>query len=204
MIQNMKKTIIALALLTTLQAGFAQERLSSQEALDYAAIVGADVKQLQGTPIPSHVDLKQPVVLRDGEFGGMVLPEATLSLESLAKAGDSITPVGQLWLLRLAPMSDGVAISGDKLRLATVEHDGETYRVPQCALAVRRTASGGMELLVFGKDKEPLLKVALKQVVAKQDVPLDMAADRESDSAEITLKILGKYEAKFKVTQSDL
>jgi len=69
---------------------------------------------------------------------------------------------------------------------------------------VRRTASGGMELLVFGKDKEPLLKVALKQVVAKQDVPLDMAADRESDSAEITLKILGKYEAKFKVTQSDL
>ncbi|MGO8677314.1 MAG: hypothetical protein ACLQVX_15765 [Limisphaerales bacterium] len=197
----MKKTIIALALITTSQLGFAQERLSRQEALDYAAVVGADVKQLQGTPIPSSVDLKQPVVLRDGEFGGMVLPEAKLSLETLAKAGDKITPIGQLWLLRLTPMSDGVAISGDKLRVATIEHDGETYKVPQCALGVRRTASGAMELLVFGKDKEPLLKLALKEVEAKQDAALDMDADRQSDSAEITLKVLGKYAAKFKVTE---
>jgi len=200
----MKNTIIALTFITTLQLGFAQERLSSQEALAYAAIVGTDVKQLKGTPIPSNVDLKRPVVLRDGEFGGMVLPETTLSLENLAKAGDNLTPVGQLWLLRLAPMNDGVAISGDRLRVATVEYDGETYKVPQCALGVRRTASGGMELLIFGKGKEPLLKVALKQVMAKQDAPLDLVTDRDSDSAEITLKILGKYEAKFRVTESDL
>lgn len=200
----MKQTIIALTLLTTLQLGVAQERLSRDEALKYSALVGADVKQLQGTPIPSSVDLKQPVALRDGEFGGMVLPEAKLTLETLAKAGDKITPIGQLWLLRLAPMSDGQPISKDKLRLATIQHDGETYTLPQCALGVQRTSSGAMELLVFGKDKQPLLKVPLKQVEAKQDLPLDMDADRESDSAEITLKILGKYEAKFKVTQSDL
>lgn len=200
----MKKTIIALTLITTLQLGHAQDRLSHSEALDYAAIVGTDLKQLRETPIPSSVDLTQPVVLRDGEFGGMVLPEATLSLENLAKAGDGITPIGQLWLLRLVPMSNGEAIPGDKLRLATIKHDNETYRVPQCALGVRRTDSGGMELLVFGKDKEPLFKVALKQVEVKQGVPLDMDADRESDSGELTLKILGKYEAKFKVTESQL
>jgi hypothetical protein len=200
----MKQTIVALTLLTSLQFGLAQERISREEALKYAAVLGTDLKQLQGTPIPSSVDLKQPVALRDGEFAGMVLPEAKLTLETLAKAGDKITPLGQLWLLRLAPMSDGQAIPKDKLRIATIERDGETFSLPQCALGVRRTSSGAMELLIFGKDKEPLLKVAIKEIDIKQDVPLDMDADRESESAQITLKILGKYEAKFKVTSSDL
>jgi hypothetical protein len=200
----MKQTIIAFTLLATLQLGVAQERLSRDEALKYAAIVGADAKQLQGTPIPTSVDLKQPVAARDGEFAGMVLPEAKLSLDTLAKADDKIAPLGQLWLLRLAPMSEGVVISSDKLRLATIQHEGETYTVPQCALGVRRTHSGGLELLVFGKDQEPLIKTALKEIDEKQNAPLDFEADRQSDSAEITLKILGKYQAKFKVTESVL
>jgi len=200
----MKHTIIALTLLTTLQLGLAQERVSREEALKYAAIVGADLKQLQETPIPSSVDLKQPVAMKDGEFGGLLLPETTLTPETLAKAGDKIIPVGQLWLLRLAPMTDGAAVAKDKLRLATIQRGGETYTLPQCVLGVQRTSSCGLELLVFGKDKAPLLKAALKPLDVKQAAPLDIDADRESDCAEITVKILGKYQAKFKVTQSEL
>jgi hypothetical protein len=101
-------------------------------------------------------------------------------------------------------MREGAAITKDKLRLATIQHEGETYTVPQCALGVRRTGSGGLELLIFGKDKEPLIKAALKPIDAKQDAPLDFEADRQSDCAEITLKILGKYQAKFKVTEIEL
>jgi hypothetical protein len=133
----------------------------------------------------------------------MLLPETKLSLETLAKATDKVAPLGQLWLLRVVPMSAGQPVPKEKLRLATIEHEGEKYTLPQCALGVRKASSGGLDLLIFGKDKEPLLKVALTQVDAKQESPLDMDADRESDSAQITLKILGRYQAKFKVTQGE-
>jgi hypothetical protein len=199
----MKLATAAVCLLTTLQLGVAQERVPREEALKAAALISADPKQMQGTPIPSNVDLKQPVAMRDGEFAGMVLPEAKLSLDAFTQAGDKIVPVGQLWLLRLAPVVDGAAVPKEKLRLATIEHDGETHTLPQCTLGARKTSSGGLELLIFGKSKEPLLKVALKTIDAKQDMPLDMDADRGSESAEVTLKILGKYEAKFKVTQAE-
>ena len=202
--KNMKQTIIALTLITMVQCAVAQERLSREEALKYAAVVGLNAKQLQGTPIPSNVDLKQPVAIRDGEFAGMVLPEAKLTAEALSQAGDKVIPIGQLWLLRVAPVRDGEAVSKDKLRLATIEHEGESYTLPQCALGVQRNSSGKLELLVFGKEKEPLLKVALKSIEVKQELPLDLDADRDNDAAEVTLKILGKYEAKFKVTQSDV
>jgi hypothetical protein len=55
-------------------------------------------------------------------------------------------------------MVDSSGIPGDKLRLVTVKHEGEEYTVPQCALGVRRTSAGTLELLVFGKGKEPVVQ----------------------------------------------
>jgi hypothetical protein len=198
----MKQTIVVLTLLIGFSLAQAQERLSREEALRLAKLVGADTQQLQGTPIPSSVDLEQPVVVRDGEMGGMVLPEAKLSAEELTKAGDKIVAIGQLWLRGLTLMHDGEGVAEAKLRMAKVKtRDGEEFKAPQCALGVKKNATGDLELLVFGKDKEPLLKVALKKIDAKQESPLEVDAERGSDSAQVTLKILGKYEAKFKVTE---
>ena len=102
-------------------------------------------------------------------------------------------------------MHNGEAVSESKLRIATVKTpEGDELKVPQCALGVRRLAGGELELLVFGKDKEPLFKVALKRIDAKQETPLEMDAERGDESAQVSLKILGKYEAKFKVTQPEL
>jgi hypothetical protein len=201
----MKQILITLTLISGLQLASAQERLSHETALRYAKLAGADTQQLQGTPIPTTVDLSQPVAMRDGEFGGMVLPQAKLTPEMLAKADDKVLPIGQLWLLRLAPMSGGEAVAKDKLRVATVKTpDGEEVKSPQCTLGVKRNSTGALELLVFGKDKEPLLKVSLKAIDTKQESPLELDAERESESAQVSLKILGKYEAKFKVTELEL
>ena len=65
----------------------------------------------------------------------------------------------------------------------------------------QRNSSGALELLVFGKDQEPVVKVPLKTMDAKQDVPIDLSAERESDSGKVTLNILGKYTATVSVTQ---
>jgi hypothetical protein len=200
----MKRIVLTLTLtlLAGLQLASAQERLSREDALRYAKLAGADTQQLKDTPIPTSVDLTQPVAMRDGEFGGMVLPQAKLSAETIAKTGEKPVAIGQLWLLGLTPMHNGEGVAEDKLRIATVKTpEGDEIKVPQCALGVRRTAGGELELLVFGKDKEPLLKLAMKKIDAKQDAPLDMDAERSDESGQITLKLLGQYEAKFKVTQ---
>jgi hypothetical protein len=196
----MKQIILTLAALATVQLATAQERLPREEALKYAAAVTADARQLEGAPIATDPDAKQPVALREGEYGGLVLPQKNLSAESL-KATQTIAPVGLLWLHNLAPMKYGQAIAPDKLRLVTVYADGGYATVPQCALGVRGTSDGGLEMLVFGKNPEPLLAVPLKPITATQELPLELAAEREYDSGRITVKILGKYQATFAVTE---
>ena len=118
----MKHTLLTLTLLSTLALASAQEKLSREETLRYAFVVAGDLKQLQATPIPTDVDVKQPVAIRDGDFGGMVLPEAKLSADAIAKAGEKVVPIGQLWLLKLTPMQDGEAVAASKLRMVTLSH----------------------------------------------------------------------------------
>jgi hypothetical protein len=203
--QIMKQIIVTMALLSTLQIVSAQQRLSREEALKYAAAVSADAKQLKGTPIATDVDTKKPVAFLEDDYGGMLLPQKNLSAESLAQVGkEEVVPVGQLWLHKLTPMCDGEAVASGKLRLVTVSADGSEATVPQCALGARRNAQGALELVVFGKDKRPILAVPLKTIDTKQDLPLDMVAERESDSGRLTVKILGKYQATFQVTELDI
>jgi len=200
----MKRTLITLTVLMTIHLASAQERLPREEALKYALLVSVDLKQLQGTPIPTDVDVKQPVVVYEGDHGGMLLPEAKLTSEAFAKAGDKIVPVGQLWLRKLTPMRDGSALASDKLRVATVRHKDQDVSLAQCALGVRRNGSDTLELLVFGKDKEPLVILPLKRMDAPQELPLDFTAERTGDTGCLTIKILGKYEAKLTVTELEL
>lgn len=200
----MKHILIVLTLLTTLQLVSAQEKLSREEALAYGKAVSADTKQLNGTPIVTDVDAEQPVVVTEGDYGGMVLPQKNLKLEAITKAGETAVPIGQLWLRKLTPMCKGEPVAQDKLRLATVRAGGEEVTVPQCTLAVRRNSAGNLELVMFGKSKEPLLTSALKPLEAAQAMPLDLDAERNGDEGKLTLKILGKYQVTMSVTELEL
>jgi hypothetical protein len=131
----------------------------------------------------------------------MLLPQKNLDAASLSKAASTVVPIGQMWLHNLTPMKDGDAVSSSKLRLATVRADGDEVTVPQCALGARKKADGTLELLVYGKDKEPIVTAPLKAVDAKQDGPLALTAERSYDSGELTVTILGKYRASLKVTE---
>ena len=200
----MKRTLITLTLLTVVQLVSAQEKLSREEALPYAQAVSADTKQLNGTPIVTDVDAQQPVVVKEAEYGGMVLPQKNLKVEAIAQAGETAVPIGQLWLQKLTPITDGDAVAKDRLRLVTVRAEGEEVTAPQCALAVRRNAGGKLELLVYGKSKEPLLSAPLKPLDATQSMPLDLLAEHEGDQGKLTVKILGKYQATMDVTELEL
>ena len=188
-------------------AGFtttqAQEQLSRQDALKYAFLVSADLPAMLKTPIPTDPDVKRPVACRDGDYGGMVLPEAKLSAEVFSKAGKDVAPVGQLWLLKLVPMNDGQAVPASKLRMVEARSDEGQATVACCALGLRKDDKGGLELLVFGKDKEPVLRAPLHAISRQQENPIEMSAERKDEGGLVTLRFLGKYEASFMVTDPD-
>jgi hypothetical protein len=199
----MKRTIVVAVLLTGLVAVQAQERLSREEALKYAFFLTADLKEMLQTPIPTDPDVKRPVAMKDADHGGMILPEAKLSADTFANVGKEATPVGQLWLVKLAPMNEGEVVPKTKLRTVHVRAGDQEADVVCCALGVCKAANRGLELLIYGKDKEPLTRAPMKSIAGQQDNPIEMSCDRKDDRALVTLKFLGKYEVTLAVTEPE-
>lgn len=196
----MKQTLILAALSATLTAAPAQENLPREEALKVAFIVSADLKQLLGTPIPTDPDVKRPVAVRAGDRGGLVLPECKLSASALAKVGKEVVPIGQLWLRNVVPQSAGRPVSQAKLLTLSVSSGDKSFSACLCALGLRKNADGQPELLVYGKDKEPITQAPLKEISApQQENPIEVSAELQGEGALLTLKIVGKYEASFAV-----
>ena len=118
----------------------------------------------------------------------MVLPAARLSEDALAKAGAEAVPVGQLWLLKLAPLVNEQVVANDKLKLVTVSGSEGSATVPCCHLGVRKSGEGKLELVVFGKGKEPIVTAPLKTIASKPSSPLDLEVERQNDRGQVTVK----------------
>jgi hypothetical protein len=195
---NMKTIALILSALTlSALAASAQEALPRAEAVKFAALLNFDLAKLADTPIPTDADVKRPFGMKSDKHGGLVVPEAKLSADTLAKIGKDVQPVGQLWLAGLAPVRDGQGVPKDQLKLVTVEHEGREVTLPLCVLGVRKSDGGDLELLIYGKGKEPLLATKLAKAAHEQTAPLEFTAEREGDTARVKLSLVGKYEASF-------
>lgn len=186
-------------------AGFltatAQERLPREEALKYAFAVSLNLKEMLNTPIPTDPDVKRPVAMKQENHGGMILPETKLSPQTFANAGEESKPVGQMWLVNLVPVSAGQPVPVSQQRMVHVSALGQDVDAACCALAVAKKDGGGLELLVYGKDKTPLLHVPLKAISLAQENPIEASGEVNAEGAEVTLRFVGKYEATFVVTE---
>jgi hypothetical protein len=199
----MKKLLIITTLITTLASTHAQERSSREEALKYAFFISLNLKEMLNTPIATDPDVKRPVALKDGDYGGMSFPETKLSPDTFAKAGKEVVPVGQLWMRKLSPLVNGQVVPVGKLKMVHVAVGDQEGDVAHCALGAQKTADGGFELLVYGKTKEPIARVPLKPISGTQENPLEMSAERQGDGGLLTLKFAGKYQAELTVTDPE-
>jgi hypothetical protein len=181
----------------------AQEALPRDEALKAAFALCRDLPKMLGTPIPTDPDVKRPVAIHADSRGLMVLPETRLSLDVLAKSGPDAVSIGQLWLLKIVPSVDGRAVKADRLQIVTIKDNEKETAVALCALGIRKTAEGRLELLVYGKEKQPLLHVPLANASGKQENPIEIAIQPEGDGATVTLNILGHYTASVSVGLSE-
>ena len=81
----------------------------------------------------------------------------------------------------------------------------EEADVPCLAPGVRKSGDGKLELLIYGKEKEPIVKVHMKAIAgsAAQENPIEISAERKDEGGLVTLRLVGKYQASFMVTESE-
>jgi hypothetical protein len=162
-----------------------------------------DLPKMLATPIPTDPDVKRPVAVHGDNRGLMVLPEAKLRVADLAKAGSEVVPVGQLWLLKVSPTVAGQAVKAEKLQTVNLGEENQGFAPSLCALGVRKAADGRLELLIYGKEKEPLLHAPLAPISEKQADPITVSVTPSGDGLALELKILGSYTASVPLALAD-
>jgi hypothetical protein len=80
---KMNRILLTITLLSSIHFVSAQEKLTQDEALGYAEAVKPYLKQVTG--LPTDVDVRKPVAIKDDEYGGMALPQKDLKSEAIAQ-----------------------------------------------------------------------------------------------------------------------
>ena len=193
------------ALIAFAPALSAQESIELAEAQKAARKLSASVSQITDAPFAVDSDLERPQGIKADGVGLLVLPDRKASAELLAAANTAITPLAQLWTLKLAVAKDGKATAGEKLRHITIS-DGENSReVSLYFLGATKTAGGELELVVYAKGQEPILRVPInKRVAAKQEFPIEVSGTKNDDkSGTLSLRLFGEYDARLLLVRDE-
>ncbi|MEW6304538.1 MAG: hypothetical protein AB1705_13755 [Verrucomicrobiota bacterium] len=197
------KSILPLLAATALTlAAVAQETVDIEDARKGARLLTEKLGEVSDAPFKIEADLDKPSGLRANEVRILVIPDKKLTAEAIAKAGDKPLPVAQLWMLRVSPVTDGKATPNDKLRLLTITADGQEHQVNLHYLGIQK-AGKDLQLVVFAKDKEPLLKLPLEKSDGTQSWPIEISGRKEEDRGILTLNLLGKYRAELTLTRQE-
>jgi hypothetical protein len=144
----------------------------------------------------------KPQAIKAGKVGLLVIPDKKLTLETLGSAGDSVTPVGQLWMLNVSLGKNGEAAPNDKIRFLSVADGDRDLQVQLYFVGAAKNASGQLDLVVFAKDKEPFLRVPLTKAAAatSQELPIEISGRKDDDhTGTLSLHVLGQYVADLTV-----
>jgi hypothetical protein len=183
-------------LMCVAQVAHAQERIPAEHAENAAKLVAEKAKDIKDAQVKMEVDPSKPFGVKEGKFAALVLPAKNLSDDALAKAGDDVVPVGQLWTRDLAVVSAGTIIAADKMRFFTITVDGEEHKLGVLLLGAKKKGDGEWELHVYGNEKEPLVRLPLEKEEATQEMPIDIEGKRNDDgTGAAILHILRKYKA---------
>lgn len=192
-----------IATLTTV-LGFAQaqEVVPQDEAMKASLALWYASGDLSDLALKVDPDIKYPYGVAKKDVGMIVIPETKVA-EVLAKAGEKVLPIGQLWLKGLVPEVDGKTVPESELKFVEVAVKEDNTSVVLCTLGVKKTESKGLELVVYGKGKEPLLTAPFKTIKTKQANPIELEVVPGSGNAQVIVKVAGQQEASFAVGRQE-
>ena len=201
---NTMKLIAALALVTTFAVA---EEIQQMPPEQLAKIARKAVEQL-GSPsdAPFAVDAdagKAAGIKAGGDTGLLAIPDRKLTAEAVAGAGNPVTGAAQLWMRNVVPAVNSSAPDPAKLRTVTFRDGDNEAKVEMYFVGISKADGGALELALYGKDKEPLVKVPLvKTDAAATGVPIALDGHKEGEnSGVLVVTIFGSYKADITVTK---
>ena len=198
----MKLSLIISALIVCVGTTQAQETVPREESLKVAFAAWFSLEKIENAPFTVDADIKVPAVLKAGERGALFIPETKLA-DSLKKTGREVAPLGYLWLKGLSPVVDGKAVASNRVRTSTIKIGEHETRLPLYMIGVRKNSQDGLELLIYGRNREPLRAMPLKKISTKQELPIELAVEKNDDeTGALILNIVGEYQAQLTVARS--
>jgi len=187
----MKLTTLLLAAFALAPLAFAQEAIPLDKAQEGARKLAGLLGDPGDLPLATRVDHEKPQALKAGETALMVIPDQSLCVEALRSATTEIVPIGQLWTHRII-LSTSTATQQRTFTLPSGERD---LQVNLYLLGATRGSSGALELVIYGKDKEPLAHIPCADSDGgSQSFPIEISGQKESDdTGRLSLSILGKH-----------
>lgn len=195
------RTLTLCSCFTAVISAFAQDnRLPQEEAVRYAKACVSQAN-LNDAQIQMIVDPEKACAERGEGGGAMIVPDKNLTAQALLKVDKNIVPVGQLWLRKWTLAENNKAVANNRLRVLTLNIDDKDRPMPLCLLGIRKH-QGALQLLVYGKDSEPLQILPLKKVDFEQPQPVLLEWQRGEKSIDtLMVRIVGKVETALQVTR---
>jgi hypothetical protein len=197
----MRRTVILVSFLACATA-WADDPLELIPADRVAALAPRLVEAADKLPDPPFkVDAdsdKASGVYKQGVGGLMTVPTKNLKADTLAGVQEpSGAPVGYLFLYELAPVVGGKPLEGGKLSVVNVKDDNGTERdIAVLRIAVKKNSDTEWQLLVFAKEKKPIVTAALRTENNGSDLPISVAAkETGNEQGVLTVTMFGKYAA---------
>jgi hypothetical protein len=182
----------------------AQEAIPLEEAQKIADRLASVPTGASDQPFIVNIDASKPAGLKGGDAGVIVLPDNRLNADALSKAGSTLVPVAQFWAYHVTPLSEGKSLDNSKMRTITVSDGDQSRDVQFFLLGLRKNDTGALELVLFGKGTEPVLKVPLNKGGADHDAPIELSGQQTGDnSATLTLNLPGGYTAGIPMVKTD-
>jgi hypothetical protein len=192
----MKYSLLTLALLATVAK--AQDRVPDDEARHAARLLTEAAEKVK-PPFKIELDTDKPYAKRKDDKGALLLPAKDLSADVIAKAGNEIVPIGQVWMRHIVPVVGDKLVSSKQLNVLTIKPKDEDITVVMCWAGVRKEKDK-LSLVLIGKDSKPLLTLPLENSVEKQELPIEFLVTIDGDErATINVLLAGKYRAKLRV-----
>lgn len=166
------------------------ERLDAEKAKKFGGIIAGAIAKIEDLPVKLKLDGEQAMGMTAKDKGAMLIPAAGLTIEAIKKVDKEVVPVGALVLHKVGPAVNGEAISADQFRTVEISiADDKTATITVVPLAAARVA-GRLVLLVYGKDKAPLIVGTLSEAQHANSSPLELEV-RKGDRDGTALLLIG-------------
>ncbi len=195
--------IAAIAVLALLTGNAtAQERIPPETATKFAQLFVGEAAKAGEMPLKIDADPERSYGLKIADGGVLIIPDKRLAADTLDKAGETVTPLGQLWTKDITALVKDQPVPTNQLRTVSVTIGDNTHSLVLFLVGVRK-GKEGPELVVYARDNQPLTQVPLQKAQGNQEMPIDLEAQGDAGRGTLTFSILGQYRARLPMARQE-